>query len=191
MRSFVALELPPAVREAAAEIQGRLKPTGAEVKWVRPESMHLTLKFLGEVDPGDLPAIEQALEHACRGRRALELELDGCGAFPGRGRPRVVWLGVSGQVEELAGLARAVDESLAGLGFALESRPFKAHLTLGRLRQGRRGRRAPDTRGLSRALAGLASWRGPAFRAAKVALMQSTLTPQGAIYQPLHVISLP
>ncbi len=191
MRLFVALELPPAVREAAAEIQGRLKPTGAEVKWVRPESMHLTLKFLGEVRPDMVPALQEALEHACQGRRALELELSGCGAFPGRGRPRVVWLGVRGQVEELADLAGAVEESLAGLGFAPERRPFRAHLTLGRVRQGRRGRRAPDTRELSRALAGLGSWQGPAFRAATVALMQSTLTPQGAIYQPLHVISLP
>ncbi len=191
MRLFVALELPPEVKEAAARMQDRLKPSGAGVKWVRPEGMHLTLKFLGEVEDERLPGLPGALDRACRGRGALELELAGCGAFPGRGRPRVVWLGVAGQVGELAGLARALEESLARLGFAPEKRPFKAHLTLGRVRQGGRGRRAPDTRELSRLLAGLGAWQGPSFRAGKLALMQSTLTPRGAIYQPRHVISLP
>lgn len=193
MRLFVALEVPAAVKQAAAEVMGRLKGAGEDVKWVRPEGMHLTLKFLGETPEDLLPELCRSLDQACRGREALSLKLAGCGAFPGVRSPRVVWLGLGGEMEELAGLAAAVEEALVGLGFPPEGRPFRPHLTLGRVRSGRRGRkggRKSSAAPLGRAIVELARWRGPAFQAESVALMQSTLTPAGAVYRPLHTITL-
>lgn len=196
MRSFIALDLPAEARQAAAQVTAGLKNCGADVKWVRPQAMHLTLKFLGEVDSGRVGELSRALERACEGFETLELELSGCGAFPGLARPQVIWVGLAGELDPLRRLAAAVEQQMQALGFAPERRPFKPHLTLGRVRRGRRGRKGGGGGGggmaeLKRRLAGLASWRGPRFTAGKLALFQSTLTPQGAIYQVLHQIDLP
>jgi 2'-5' RNA ligase len=190
MRLFVALELAPEACRAAEEVARELKATGADVKWVRPESLHLTLKFLGEVDPGRLPELQEALRRACAGARALELGLAGAGAFPGVRRPQVVWLGLEGQTAELAGLAARVEDEAEALGFARDKRGFKPHLTLGRMRRKRRGAGAPPAGPLARALAGLAGWQGPRFTGSRVSLMHSTLTPAGAVYEPLETVTL-
>jgi 2'-5' RNA ligase len=191
MRSFIALEMPPAVKEHAAGLIRELRSSGAGMKWVEPANLHLTLKFLGEVDPGLLPEVKAALERACAATPALELAVAGCGAFPGLKRPKVAWLGLSGQVEELAGLAEAVQAAVEPLGFAPERRGFKAHLTLGRLRRGKRGgKKGPSTAPLSRELAALAGHVGPRFLGDQVVLMKSTLTSSGPIYQPLHRVTL-
>ena len=182
MRLFVALELPEEPRRAAAEVIRQLRRSGADLKWVAPENLHLTLKFLGETDPGRWEAITTRLEAACAPRPPLALALSGAGAFPGVGRPQVVWLGLGGQVEGLQDLAASLEASLADLGFAPEARAFRPHLTLGRARRGR-GLAAPS-RPLALALAGLADWRGPEFVGQRVSLMESTLTPAGPIYRP-------
>lgn len=190
MRSFVALELPSPVKEAAAQVLRELKRADVDVKWVKPEALHVTLKFLGEVDQDQTPAIVAAMDRACAGRPALELAALGCGAFPGLNRPQVVWLGLEGQVQEMAQLAAAVEQEMAGLGFAPENRPFKAHVTLGRLRRGKGRSSEASARPLALALAGLSAWAGPAFKADRVVLMKSTLTPHGSIYDPVHVFTL-
>lgn len=190
MRSFIALEMPPQVKDFAAGLIRELKPTGADVKWVEPANLHLTLKFLGEVDPGATADIITAVERACAGRPPLELAAQGCGAFPGPRAPKVVWLGLVGGTDPLAGLARAIEAALAPLGFEAEKRAFKPHLTLGRVRRPRRGGKAPSTAPLSRALAGLAGVAGPAFRAKGVTLLKSTLTGSGPIHEPLHRVTL-
>jgi 2'-5' RNA ligase len=194
MRCFVGLELPAEVQAAAGEVLRELKRSGADLKWVRPENLHVTLKFLGEVEDGRTQEICQAIEAACAGQPALELSLAEAGAFPSPQRPQVVWLGLAGQVAELAGLAGRIDEALAGLSFAPEARPFKAHVTLGRLRRGKGGARSSASSApLTRALVGLASQaghEGPSFVAQRVVLMKSTLTPQGSIYDPVQVITL-
>ncbi len=191
MRLFLALDLPPEARAAAAEVGRELKASGADVKWVPPQNLHVTLKFLGEAGEGLLEPITQGMQAACAGHRALELGLAGVGAFPGRGRPQVVWLGLSGALAELAELAAAMEERMEPLGFKPERRPFAAHLTLGRLRRGRRGGKPAPPAAMSRAIAALAGWRGPQFSGQRVVLMKSELTPAGARYQPLYQIILP
>jgi 2'-5' RNA ligase len=198
MRLFIALELPPEARSAAGEVARQLKSSGAEVKWVKPESMHLTLKFLGETPDGRAPEIAGALAGAVEGKPGLELAIKGCGAFPGDNKPQVVWLGLEGQVEGLKDLAAAIEGEMDLIGFPPERRSFKAHLTLGRLRRGpKRGRRggrggkpADSPVLLARAIAGLKEYQGPAFRADKVVLIKSTLTPAGPIYEPLAEFKL-
>ncbi len=182
--------MPPEVKEFAAGLTRELKSSGADVKWVAPDNLHLTLKFLGEVEEAALPGLKTALEAACAGTRTLELSVEGCGAFPRLKAPKVVWLGLGGQIEQLAGLAGAVEAAFEPLGFAPEKRAFKPHLTLGRVRRRRKGQKAPPNGPLTRALAGLAADKGPRFLARHVVLMKSTLTPRGAIYDPLHQISL-
>lgn len=190
MRCFIALEMPPAVKEHAAGLIKELKPTGADVKWVAAENLHLTLQFLGEVEPGMQPELEAALAGACAGRPPLELAIKGCGAFPGRGQPRVIWLGLSGMIDDLAELAQAVQAANRPLGFEPEARAFRAHLTLGRVRDRRGKKKAPPLGPLSRELAGLAGHRGPEFTADRAVLMQSTLTGSGPIYTPLFGATL-
>ncbi|MFH2127871.1 MAG: RNA 2',3'-cyclic phosphodiesterase [Pseudomonadota bacterium] len=190
MRSFIALEMPPEVKEFAAGLIKELKPSGADVKWVEPMNLHLTLKFLGEVDPGATADIITVLEGALGGRSAPGLSAGGCGAFPNARSPKVVWLGLGGQTDLVAQMARAVETALEPLGFEAEKRAFKPHLTLGRVRRPRRGAKAPSTAPLSRALAALAAAAGPSFRADRVALMKSTLTGSGPIYESLHRVIL-
>lgn len=190
MRSFIALEMPPEVKEFAAGLIKELKPSGADVKWVEPGNLHLTLKFLGEVDPSATADIITALEGALGGRSAPGLSAAGCGAFPNARSPKVVWLGLGGQTDLVAQMARAVETAFEPLGFAPEGRPFKPHLTLGRVRRPRRGAKAPSTAPLSRALAALAAAAGPSFTAGRVALMKSTLTGSGPIYESLHRVTL-
>jgi 2'-5' RNA ligase len=187
MRLFIALELPPEARQAAAEVARELKSSGAEVKWVKLESMHLTLKFLGETPEGQAAEIKDALGEVCHGRAGMDLAIKSCGSFPSNTKPQVVWLGLDGQVDHLLTLAKDIEARLALLGFAPERRSFKAHLTLGRLRRGpkRGGKPGGSTAPLARAIAALKDYNGPAFRADNVVLMKSTLTPAGPIYEPL------
>lgn len=195
MRLFVALELPPEVREAAALVAHELKSSGADVKWVKPESMHLTLKFLGETPDDQAAEVKGALEEACAGKAALDLAVKGCGSFPGQKKPQVVWLGLDGQVDRLRDLAGAIEARLELLGFPPERRSFKAHLTLGRMRRGpkrggRGGKQTGSVAPLVRAIAANKDYQGPAFRAVNVVLMKSTLTPAGPIYEPLAEFKL-
>ncbi|MCB2192273.1 MAG: RNA 2',3'-cyclic phosphodiesterase [Deltaproteobacteria bacterium] len=190
MRSFIALEMPPEVKEFAAGLIQELKPSGADVKWVQPVNLHLTLKFLGEVDPGATADIITALDSALDGRTAPGLNAVGCGAFPKPLAPKVVWLGLGGQTDMVAQMAKAVETAMEPLGFEPEKRAFKPHLTLGRVRRPRRGRKAPSTAPLSRALAALADAAGPSFEADQVVLIKSTLTSSGPIYESLHRVTL-
>ena len=192
MRLFVALDLLPEVRQAAAEVARELKSSGADLKWVKPESMHLTLKFLGETPESQVPDIKEALKEACAGKSALDLAIKGCGSFPGQKKPQVVWLGLEGQVDHLRDLAGAIETRLELLGFPPERRTFKAHLTLGRLRRGpkRGGRPGGSVVPLVRAIAAQKEYQGPAFRADNVVLMKSTLRPTGPIYEPLAEFKL-
>ena len=195
MRLFIALDLPQEVKRAAQAVQAELKPCGADVKWVAPANMHLTLKFLGEAEESLLPDIKQGLAGTCAECPALELGVSGCGAFPTKGKPSVVWLGLTGELERLQGLAAAIEAAMAGLGFEPEDRPFKPHLTLGRVRRPRGKKSAsadagPGAMELKRTLAGLRAYKGPDFQANHVILMMSSLTPSGPIYKPLQTLEL-
>jgi len=130
MRLFIALDFPDAVRETLRELIQKLRPEARGAKWVRPESMHVTLKFLGETEPARLGDIRGAVA-AANSPRPVEMRFRGLGFFPHERRPRVLWCGVEAS-PNLPQLAADVDRSLAAAGFAPESRPFVPHLTLAR-----------------------------------------------------------
>ena len=180
IRTFIALELPPSVISLLEKVQEDLKSMRLRAKWVRPENIHLTLKFLGNINPGDIDKIGGAMMDAVDDFAAINLVAGGVGVFPGIKRPRVIWVGLGGQIQLLFAMQRVLEDNLAGLGFKKEKRPFKGHLTLGRFRQTAN----PNTiRQIMREYANLYSEE---FTARRIILFKSDLKPTGAVYSQLQ-----
>lgn len=189
LRLFVACELPDEAREALAAVQRLLQERGADgVRWVRPEGIHLTLKFLGEVPARRLEAIERVLSRAVREPFRFSVQLGKLGSFGGSTGLRVVWVSLEGEVEGLARLAARVDAALEPLGFPRERRPFAAHLTLARVKE---GVSPQDRRRLFDLVRSLELPSLPALTLEAVSFMQSTLEPGGARYQCLARFPVP
>lgn len=180
MRLFVALNLPAAVRQALWDAITPVRTLGLPVRWVRPEGIHLTLKFLGEVADATETDLKSALGRAARGGRPLPLALAGFGAFPSVERPRVIWAGMDPD-PAIELLQHQVEREFEPLGFAPEGRPFRPHLTLGRAERDT-GPRAFGP--LAPALAELSYQETVVVET--VDLMQSTLQSGGAVYQVRH-----
>ena len=183
LRLFVAAGLPDETRGALGQVQAGLRDAiGDAVRWVAPDSVHLTLKFLGDVPPDQVQPIADALEQVAHGALPFELELRGAGVFPNERAPSVVWVGLAGDLDALHSLQRGVEEALEALRHPAERRAFNAHLTLGRARDG-----LPVTT-RDALLAALREARPPeaaTFTVRRVSLIHSTLTPQGPIYRTL------
>lgn len=190
MRLFIAVELKAALRRDAAAAGARLAaalrrglPGGrADVSWVRPDNLHLTLRFLGEIDEARALALADRFAEPFA-TKPFEIELAGVGAFPPSGSPRVVWIGTTLGRETLTALAEQVDARLESWGFAREARPFQAHLTLGRCRQPL-GPRARDL------LAGVITEPVGRSRVDRVVLFESRLSSGPATYIPRAVAPL-
>ncbi len=178
-RLFIAAELPPDVKAALVAAQERLRRDNPPVKWVAPEAMHLTLRFLGETDTELAPRLGAGLRAALEGWRAISLHLTSAGAFPNDRRPSVLWVGVGGALAALGALHAAVESAVAALGFPRESRPFRAHLTLGRVR---REVSAAQQQLLGAALRALPAFAPTAWTVDRVVLVRSQLDRGGPIY---------
>ncbi len=133
MRCFIAIELPEAVKSALSGIEEELKRTGADVRWVKPENIHLTLKFLGNIEDSKAEKIADIMEKICNRCRPFEIEIKGAGMFPNTKSPRVLWSGLENS-NVLKSLQEEIDEGMEAIGFDREKRGFTAHLTLGRVR---------------------------------------------------------
>ena len=187
LRLFIAVDLPEAVREALGRLQSDLRRRDLSgLRWVRPEGIHLTLKFLGETPAGRVTPIREALAAATGGRQALRLMLGSLGTFGNRRGPRVLWLDIEGDVSRLRELQAALEKALAGLGFPPEERKFSAHLTLARVSQPA----PPGTaERISQALERVTPPRAE-FAAREIVLMRSKLQPGGAVYDCLATFPL-
>jgi len=182
IRSFVAVDLDAPVLQAVTDLQGALRRINADVRWVRPEGLHVTLKFLGSVDPERLARVHAALVSDLHEQPALHVSVRGLGAFPNWRRPRVVWVGLHG--EGFGTLAARVDGALAPLGFEREQRAFTPHLTLGRVN---------SLRGWPRLEEACKAHLDDDFGASDigaVTIYRSTLQRGGAVYAPLWTIAL-
>jgi RNA 2',3'-cyclic 3'-phosphodiesterase len=180
VRLFVALTPPPEVQRAVWDAFAPLRAHHLPVKWIPPDGVHLTLKFLGEVPDERQGALISALESAAAGTRPIALAVQGAGAFPDLDRPRVFWAGVLAD-PALELLADGVERHFASLGFAMEVRAFRPHLTVGRATRSARPR---DFAGLEGLMGGLAV--DSAAIVDGVDLVQSLLRPVGAVYQRIH-----
>lgn len=182
VRCFIAIELPPEVLRVLGDLQVRLgKGRDQAAKWVAPSGIHLTLKFLGDVPADGIPLIASAMGRVAAAGTPLALYLAGAGCFPIPERPRVLWAGLAGDVERLAGLQARMQDAMAELGFAREARAFTPHLTLARMRD----LATPDElRRVGSAVRQLAVPRVD-FTAGELALIRSDLLPSGAVYTVL------
>jgi len=188
VRSFIAIELPDELKLGLTQLQARLK-SGKQpsVKWVDPHSIHLTLKFLGNISVDSISDITAAMEKAAQGIPPFHLEVKDLGVFPNLRRVQVVWVGISGQVDRLSRLQQNIESNLAPLGFAPESRPFTPHLTLARVRD----RASPDERQEFGQLIVNAKFEAVfTFEVEAVSLMKSQLTREGAIYSRISSVKL-
>jgi len=188
IRTFIAIELPDEVRAALDRLQNGLKSERQPfVRWVHPGGIHLTLKFLGDMGAGKVPEIREAMAKACRGVTSFRLALNGLGVFPNFRSPRVVWVGLVGEVEKLSALQACLEQALNPLGFAPEDRAFTPHLTLGRLRE---GTTREERLGFGELVASMRSEGMPSFEVSAISLMRSKLMPSGAIYSRLQSVYL-
>lgn len=184
IRTFIALHLPPAVEHTLLGTIHHYRPRfpAGSVRWVRPDQLHVTLRFLGETAVSHLPAIQQQLDQIASHHAPLTLTLGQLGCFPNCQRPRIFWVGLEGELERLHALQQEIEAMANQLGWAREKRPFSPHLTLGRSKDGQPPQEA--------------TWRGPVTRGethmqlAAVALVESQLHPSGAVYTVRHVSHL-
>ena len=183
VRSFIALRLSPEIQQELGRVQADLKKAEADVKWVKPEGIHLTLKFLGSVSLELIEEIKKALDALVKNHRPFTLKISGLGAFPKIEHPRVIWVGIEQGKEQSIKLAKGLEQGLIKHGFLPEKRSFKPHLTLGRVR-------SPHNRDQLKKLLQSVSVTAKTMPAEKLILFKSTLTPQGAIYAPLHEAKL-
>lgn len=180
IRSFIAVPIAPELAGSVGAVQESLRAAGPEVKWVDPGCFHLTLKFLGDVQRERLEALWPSVEGLLDGLAQFRLRLHGVGAFPHPSRPRVIWVAAAEGAAELKALAAAVEKACGLHGFAEEERPFRAHLTVGRVR-----RPAPNAR-LEAAIVEMRDREVGAMEAERVLLMKSDLKPGGPVYHILN-----
>ena len=190
IRVFIALDIPAGAKQALADTIRRLQsaiPYG--VRWVDPAGIHLTLKFLGNIDATLVEDIFKAMQCAAEGFRdeSFHLQLSGLGLFPNERQARVLWAGINGNLDSLKSLQEKVDEAISGLGFPREKRSFNPHLTLGRVRE---GISASARRQVSAAFGAANLEPGDPWEVKEVHLIRSTLTPGGAIYTHLGSVLL-
>ena len=183
IRSFVALPIPGDIRAHLGRLHRSVPPSAGKITWVKPEAIHLTCVFLGDIEEHQVDPITAALEAAVSGRESFVTSLDGVGAFPDFRKPRVVWVGYDDGAREVVELKDVIDEALQTLGFDPDRRRFHPHVTLGRVKK------PGNPKDLEHAAA---EWVLPFenWITKNVIFFQSELTKHGPIYTPLARIAM-
>ncbi len=183
IRTFICIDLPSPIRNELATLQNSLKPTSSGVRWSNPDGIHLTLKFLGDVDETALDDIHHAVQKAAENTGPFRIDLSGTGAFPSFARPNVYWIGIKEPSGALLALQRNIENELEKLGFPKEHRAFSPHLTIGRVK---------SQSGLKELGKTLQDVKLPSmtFLVDDIIVMKSLLQPGGARYIPLSVVKL-
>lgn len=188
IRAFIAVELPPPTRDMLADIVRHLASrVDGGVRWTRPESLHLTLRFLGNIDEESVPAVSEVVSRCAESARPFEVALGRIGGFERLRAMRVIWMSIAGDLGPLTELNSSVEGELESLGFARERRAFRPHITLGRVRD---GAPVPQRRAVAEALAGEAVEEGATLPVESVSLIRSVLAPGGSEYTRLHTARL-
>ena len=183
MRCFIAIELSEAVKSVLSVIEEELKKTGADVRWVKPENIHLTIKFLGNIEEKIKEKIIESLKIVCSKYEHFSVELKGIGMFPNLKSPRVLWVGI-GNNEILKGIQEEIDEGMGKAGLERENRKFTAHLTIGRI---------SSLRGKEHLVKAMKTYENKNFEkmnVASISFIRSDLHPEGARYTNIAKIPL-
>jgi 2'-5' RNA ligase len=185
IRGFIAVPISDEVRDQVRAAVDRLRAAEADVKWVEPENLHITLKFLGNIALGDVEHLGRTLRDGLRDIGPFEITMSGLGCFPkGRRAPRVLWVGLDQGADHLSEVAAKVEQACSEMGFESEARPFRAHLTVGRVRRG-----SPNLGRLAE-LVVASEFKPLKLRVDRVNLVRSRLSPQGPTYTILESIAL-
>ena len=188
IRSFIAIELPAELKLGLIQLEAQLKLDKQPwVKWVNPDSIHLTLKFLGNIAVDSTGEITRVMEESVRGIPPFRLEVKGLGVFPNLRRVQVAWVGINGEVDKLSQLQKSIESNLTPLGFAPESRPFTPHLTLARLRD---QASLDERQRFGQLIANTRFEAAYTIEVDAISLMKSQLTREGAIYSRISLIKL-
>jgi 2'-5' RNA ligase len=183
LRSFIAIELPEEVKSALSRLQDKLKESAVDIRWVKPDNIHLTLKFLGDIDDKNIGNIVQQLEGACAKYSFFELAVSGIGVFPNVRSPRVMWAGLKYE-DAFAGFHGEIENGLASIGYEREGRRFSPHLTLGRFRSFKGKASVSERIELHK------NDRLGSIGVRTISLMESKLSPSGASYSRVKEIAL-
>ena len=183
MRTFIAIEIPSEVKSALAALQTELRRAGADVSWTKPESIHLTLNFLGEVDERRIGEVESVCVASAAGFQPFTLSINDTGVFPNARQPRVLWVGLAGEIGKTSEMRKRLADGLALIGFEREKKDFQPHLTIGRMKSNRKIRELL-------ALAGARQVPASPFLVTEIVLMKSELHPAGARYTPMARVPL-
>jgi len=180
IRAFLAIDLNRAIRETLTQFQDQAASI-LPVKWMSPESMHLTIKFLGDIEHEQITVLQDVLRDVAKGTESFSLTIKGLGGFPSLQNPRILWAGVAGDVDHLEVLVSCVESALSPLGYAKEDRPYRPHLTLSRIQSHARkiGNIFETSRFLKK------EWMFGSVTINRLCLFQSQLTPNGATYSRL------
>lgn len=183
IRTFVCIDIPQSIQARIEKLQSqRLHPT-AQISWVKPANIHLTLKFLGDVAQSKILGVNTAVNRAVASFGPFQITVGSTGCFPSPRQPSILWIGISPVADDLQRLRDAIEEELARQGFGRENRKFKPHLTIARIRNPRNAAEVTEaflTQGFA----------DESFQASEVIVMRSQLSPKGAIYTPQAVIPL-
>ena len=187
MRTFIAIPLPQEIKDSLARLQEQLKSSGTDVKWVEPDNIHLTLKFLGERDDKKIEKIEQAIQDTAKDKTEFIAHISSVGAFPKISSPRVIWVGIDQGDSETKLIAGELEEKIAKIGIPKEEREFSSHITIGRTRSSK------NLEKLVKILNDCAKELDELklkFNVKKIVLYKSTLTPRGPVYEALKEATL-
>lgn len=186
MRTFIAIELPDNIKNSLAALQEKIKSSQADIKWVEKTNIHLTLKFLGEIDENKLLQVITVLGEIAANTRSYQTTISTIGGFPKIDYPRVIWVGIESGDSETKNIAKLVEENLEKIGIPKEERAFSSHITLGRTRSSKNQKQlAYELNKLQKDFKALES-----FKVGKITLFKSLLSSKGPTYQAIAEISL-
>ncbi|MFA5345106.1 MAG: RNA 2',3'-cyclic phosphodiesterase [Candidatus Omnitrophota bacterium] len=187
MRAFIAIELPREIKNKLSELQTLLKKSGADVKWAEPKNIHLTLKFLGEIDKNKSVKIAEIIADTAKKSRQFRISLSSIGAFPNIEFAQVIWVGIDKGDKAIKALVKELEERFEKLGILKEKRPFSSHITIGRAKN------LLNKDKLAQALKESESYfsgKNIAFDVNKIDLFKSTLGPSGPVYETLKEVNI-
>jgi RNA 2',3'-cyclic 3'-phosphodiesterase len=184
LRTFIAIPLSAELRKTIGGIQDELTYLDCPIKWVEPKNIHLTLKFLGDTEAGMIDTLQQTLENLFRAVSSFNFQLTKLGAFPDIKNPRILWVGLDDNDQQIARLVSLLEKACEQIGFKKDSRPFSSHITVGRIRSPKNLNR------LSEAINSYKMPNGLSQTADRIIFYKSTLTPNGPIYEHLREIPL-
>jgi RNA 2',3'-cyclic 3'-phosphodiesterase len=177
IRSFLAFELPEPIKKIVTQVSGEIRKSSLDVRWVRPEFIHLTVVFMGDIQSEQIPSMGDRIDAVCSKQEPFRISLKPMGCFPNSRNPRVIWLGLDGDVERMSHFRDDLQRALSPFGIKEEERVFRPHLTLGRFKKP--GKRQTELEQFLETYRDLAS---PSCTLGKLVLFRSDLKPGGAVY---------